>query len=315
MSDTLAGTDSLATTDTIPVEITDGSVRLVGHLRLPPARVGPVPGLVMTGPFTGVKEQVVARYAAAVTARGFATLVFDHRNFGESSGEVRQHEDSAGKLEDLRLATSFLATHDLVDDERLGCVGICLGGGYALRHSAFDPRIRAVAMVAAAFNDPRAMQRGMGDEGYRRTMLDLARTHQRQLATGQVDYLPAVSLDGEAAMPGAEPFAYYGTDRSVSAGWVNRVTRLSIRELLTFDAAIGADFLAPTPALIVHGRRDEFCSPQAAQEIHDRLEGPKRLVWLDTTNHIDLYDQPTYVEPAVDHIVTWMAQHLGGATR
>lgn len=305
--------DTLPQVEPASVEIADGSVRLAGHLRIPHSPTGPVAGLVMTGPFTGVKEQVLGRYAGALASRGFATLVFDHRNFGESSGEMRQHEDSAGKLEDLRVATSFLAEHDMVDGERLGCVGICLGGGYALRHSAFDPRIRAVAMIAAAFNDPRAMRRSMGTEGYRRTMLDLARTHQRQLATGEVDYLPAVARDGEAAMPGEEPFAYYGTDRSVCPGWVNQVTRLSIRELLTFDAAIGADFLAPTPALIVHGRRDAFCSPRAAQDIHDRLDGPKQLVWLDTTNHIDLYDQPVYVGPAVDHTATWMEQHLGSA--
>jgi uncharacterized protein len=302
--------DTFATLEAVPVEITDGLIRLAGHLRLPAGPDGRVPGLVLTGPFTGVKEQVVGRYADALAGRGFVTLAFDHRNFGSSTGAVRQHEDSAGKLEDLRMATSFLAEHDLVDADRLGCVGICLGGGYALRHSAFDPRIRAVAMVAAAFNDPRAMQAGMGAEGYRRIMLELARVHQQQQATGRVEYLPAVSLEGEAAMPGAEPFVYYGTDRSASEGWVNQVTRLSIRELLSFDAAIGAEFLGPTPALIVHGRRDEFCSPQAAQAIHDRLGDQSELIWLDTTNHIDLYDQPAYVVPAVEHMAAWFDEHL-----
>ena len=85
--------------------------------------------------------------------------MFDHRGFGASGGEPRQHEDAAGKLEDLRSATSALAAHPAVDAARLGCVGVCLGGGYALRHSAFDPRIRAVAFVAAAFNDPTVQER------------------------------------------------------------------------------------------------------------------------------------------------------------
>ncbi len=244
------------------------------------------------------------------------TLAFDHRGFGASGGAVRQHEDSAGKLEDLRAATGYLAAHDSVDATRLGCVGICLGGGYALRHSAFDPRIRCVAMVAAAFNDPRVMRKAIGAEGYRAMMSRFADIEQAQFATGHVDYLPAVSDDlaVEAAMPGAEPFSYYGTTRSASLGWVNQVTRLSLRELLTFDAAMGAEFLGPTPALIVHGRRDEFCSPQAAQAVHDQLTGPKDLMWLDTSNHIDLYDQPAYVEPAVERIGSWLAAHLGEAS-
>jgi fermentation-respiration switch protein FrsA (DUF1100 family) len=298
--------------ETVEVEIPAGDITLAGVLRLPDGGPGRRPGLVLTGPFTGVKEQVVGRYAAALTTAGYATLAFDHRNFGASGGQVRQHEDSAGKLDDLRRATSYLAAHERVDEERLGCVGICLGGGYALKHSAFDPRIRALAAVAAAFNDPRAMREGMGADGYRGAMASFAEVDQRQFETGETEYIHAVSDDPavEAAMSGAEPFAYYGTSRSASPGWVNQVTRLSIRELLTFDAAMGADFLGGTPALIVHGRRDDFCSPAAAEAIHARLTGPKELVWLDTTNHIDLYDQPMFVDPAVDHVTRWMTEHL-----
>ena len=109
------------------VEIQAGAIRLAGVLRVP-AGSGSRPGLVLTGPFTGVKEQVVGHYAAALAAAGLVTLAFDHRNFGASDGTVRQHEDSAGKLEDLRQATSYLTAHDRVDDGRLGCVGISLGG-------------------------------------------------------------------------------------------------------------------------------------------------------------------------------------------
>ncbi|MBB4934479.1 hypothetical protein F4561_005299 [Lipingzhangella halophila] len=272
-----------------------------------------VPGVVLTGPFTGVKEQVVATYAELLSAAGLATLVFDHRGFGGSEGEPRQHEDSTGKLADLRTATSVLAAQSAVDPERLGCVGICLGGGYALRHSAFDPRIRASAFVAAAFNDPRVMREGMGEESYRAAMAEFAALDQRHHDTGEVAYVPAVSPDGgEAAMPGREPWEYYGTERSAAGpGWHNRVTRSSIRELLTFDAAMGADFLAPTPALFVHGRRDDFCSPRAAQTVYDRVRSAqKEFCWFDTTNHIDLYDQPAYVEPAAARVASWFTEHL-----
>lgn len=295
----------------VEVEI-PGPVSLSGVLRVPDRQPSPGPALVFTGPFTGVKEQVVGHYAASLAAAGFVTLAFDHRNFGASGGAVRQHEDSAGKLEDLRVATSFLAGQEQVDAGRLGCVGICLGGGYALRHSAFDPRVRAVALVAGGYNDPREMQRGMGPGAYRAMMARFAELDQQQFDTGGVEYLPAVSdaAGVEAAMGGEEPFAYYGTVRSYSPGWVNQVTRLSIRTLLTLDAAVGADFLGPTPALVVHGRNDDFCSPAGAQRTYDRLTGPKDLLWLDTTNHIDLYDQPAFVDPAVRRVSEWMTQHL-----
>lgn len=289
-----------------------GPVRLAGVLRVPVGRAEPGPALVFTGPFTGVKEQVVGHYASVLAAAGFVTLAFDHRNWGASSGQVRQHEDSAGKIEDLRQATSYLSGSALVDPDRLGCVGVCLGGGYALLHSAFDRRIRALAVVAGGYNDPRAMRDAMGPDTYRDQMLTFAELDSEQFVTGETDYLPAVSAEdgAEAAMAGAEPFAYYGTARSPSPGWVNQVTRLSIRSLLTLDAALGAEFLGPTPTLVIHGRRDDFCSPAAAQDLYHRLDGPKEMLWLDTSNHIDLYDEPDYVRPATAAIARWMTTYL-----
>lgn len=250
--------------------------------------------------------------ASALTGAGFATLVFDHRNFGASEGEPRQHEDSAGKLEDLRAATSALAAQPDVDADRLGCLGICLGGGYALRHSAFDPRVKAAAFVAAAFNDPRVMCEGMGQDGYRAQLRHFAEVEQKQFDSGDIDYLPAVDKDsGPSAMPGREPWDYYGTTRSSSIGWINRVTTLSIRELITFDAAIGADFLADTPALFVHGHTDDFCSPKAAEHTYERARThDKKMVWLDTDNHIDLYDKPAFIEPAIAELVDWFTARV-----
>ena len=301
------------TIEPITVSIPADDVDLAGHLRVP-ERSGsePLPALVFTGPFTGVKEQVAGHYAQRLAERGFITLAFDHRNFGGSGGHRRQHEDPAGKLADLSAATSYLANHDEVDADRLGCVGICMGGGYALKHAAFDRRIKALAVVAAAFNDPKVMRAGIGPAGYRQMMADFATVAGREQATGTIDYIKAVSdVEGDdAAMPGAEPFEYYGTERSAAAGWENRMTRLSVRELLTTDLAIGADFIGPTPTLIVHGRNDDFCSPAGAQDAYDRIDGTKELLWLDTTNHIDLYDRPDYVDPAIDRVAEWMAEYL-----
>jgi uncharacterized protein len=308
MNTTAAGYDEVA------LEFSVRGQCIEAILRTPRDRpAAGAPGIVLTGPFTGVKEQVVSVYARRLADAGLATLVFDHRNFGASGGEPRQHEDSAGKLEDLRSATSALAAQPAIDAGRLGCVGVCLGGGYALRHSAFDPRIRAAAFVAAAFNDPRAMRQGMGDGGYREQMRVFSAVEQRQFSTGEIEYIPAVDHDGgEAAMPGREPWDYYGTERSAAPGWTNRVTRLSIRELLTFDAAIGADFLAGTPALFIHGLHDEFCSPGAAHAIYQRVAtADKDFLWLDTTNHIDLYDNPTYVDRATTRLSDWLTGHLG----
>jgi len=293
----------------IEVSITSDGLQLAGHLRLP-AGSPPFPAVVLTGPLTGVKEQVVGRYSAGLTARGFATLAFDHRSFGASEGMPRNDESVGGKLADLRDAATFLAVHPLIDATRLGVVGVCLGGGYALRAAAADRRLRAVATVAGCFNDPEIFRSGMGADAYHDTLRRLAEQLTDDARSGETGYMKAVTEDDdEAAMGGREPWEYYGTDRGAVAAWENRLTKRSIRELLTFDAAGAAGRLAPVPLLIVHGRADDYCSPEAATTTAER-HGAADLVWLETTEHIDLYDVDLFVEAALDRLGAWFGTHL-----
>jgi uncharacterized protein len=281
------------------VTFTADGLTLVGNLAV---AAGGAPAVVLTGPFTGVKEQVTGLYAARLHERGVTTLAFDHRGFGESGGR-RAHEDSQGKLADLRSAVSLLAAHPAVDPARVGAVGICLGGGYAVRAAAADPRIRAVVGIAGGYNSPERF--GASDpEGYRRALGSFIDRFD--------EYLPAVAPDGgTAAMAGDEPFAYYGTPRSAAEHWENRVTYGSLHALMTFDALGAAPLLSATPLLVVHGRSDAYCAPELAEALHAQAAGAKDILWLDTAQHIDLYDVEPYVTRAADAAAGFLHRHLG----
>jgi len=280
------------------VTFTSEGLTLVGNLTV--ASEG-APAVVLTGPFTGVKEQVVGVYAHRLQERGVTTLAFDHRGFGESAGR-RAHEDSQGKLADLRAAVSLLLAHPAVDAARVGAVGICLGGGYAVRAAAADPRIRAVVGIAGGYNSPARFSADNPD-GYRQALTSFIERYDEEL--------PAVAADGgAAAMAGDEPFAYYGTERSAASHWENRVTYGSLHSLMTFDALGAAPFLSGTPLLVVHGRVDAFCSPELAEALYTEATGPKEIVWLDAHQHIDLYDTEPYVTQAADAAAGFLHHHL-----
>ncbi len=293
------------------VSFASDGLTLAGHL-WESGHPGPHPAVVFTGPLSGVKEQVAGLYADRIAQAGYVTLAFDHRNFGASEGTPRQHEDAAGKLRDLTHAVTFLAAQPEVDADRIGCCGICLGGGYALKFSAFDPRIKAVAGIAGGYNSPALMQQAMGADGYRAQLSMFLDIEQRQEASGEQEYWAAVDAeDGRpAVMGGEEPASYYLAPRAASPGWVNQLTALSVRELITVDLAAGADVISPTPLLIVHGRKDAYTTPGQASAAFARAGEPKKLVWLDTSNHIDLYDVPKFVGPAVDEALAWFYTHL-----
>jgi uncharacterized protein len=175
-------------------------VTLVGNLAVVAAGA---PAVVLTGPFTGVKEQVVGTYAARLHERGLTTLAFDHRGFGESGGR-RAHEDSQGKLADLRAAVGLLAAHPAADAARVAVVGICLGGGYAVRAAATDPRLRAVVGIAGAYNSPVRFSAGDPD-GYRQAL------GSRRLSVRRRSRRPS-SDHTRARLTVATPRPYLGTD-------------------------------------------------------------------------------------------------------
>jgi fermentation-respiration switch protein FrsA (DUF1100 family) len=282
------------------VTFTADGITLVGDLTV--AAEG-APAVVLTGPFTGVKEQVVGTYAARLQERGLTTLAFDHRGFGESGGR-RAHEDSQGKLADLRAAVSLLSA---LDPAGVAVVGVCLGGGYAVRAAAADPRVRAVVGIAGGYNSPAHFSAG-NPAGYRQALGSFIERYDEEL--------PAVAPDGAAAaMGGDEPFAYYGTRRSAAPHWENRVTYGSLHTLMTFDALSAAPLLTDTPLLVVHGRTDAYCAPELAEALYNAATGPKEIRWLDADQHIDLYDTDPYVDQASDAAATFLHHHLGADLR
>ena len=128
---------------------------------------------------------------------------------------------------------------------------------------------------------------------------DAYRTALTALIEGYDSFLPAVARDGEAAMPGEEPWAYYSAH---TANWTNRVTRGSLHSLMTLDV-LGVRPLLP-PSLIVHGRRDDYCSPELAE-----LMATDETLWLDSERHTDFYDTEAYVSPAVTATAEFLRRH------
>lgn len=275
-------------------------IELVGMLWLPNTDE-PQPAVALTGPFTGVKEQVLGTYAELLAQAGLVTLAFDHRGFGESGGR-RQHEDSQGKLADLRAAVGVLAGRPEVHPAQIGVAGICLGG-YAVTAAATDSRVKAVAGIAGAYNSPARIAQAMGVDAYRSALGGFLDRYD--------EYIPAVAPDGgEAAMAGDEPYAYYGTARSAAPYWRNEVTRGSLHSLITFDALGAAGLLAATPLLIVHGKTDAYCSPELAWELYERNPGDKEILWMDGDQHIDLYDREPHVSQAAQATADFLHRNL-----
>lgn len=270
--------------------------RIAGHLFLPASAPGPVPGVVVLGSWTTVKEQMAGLYAQRLAQRGYAALAFDPRGHGQSAGARRNVESPAAKIEDVRAAAALLARDPRVSGARVGALGICAGAGYVAGAAVDSPEISSVALVAPWLHD-RALVEEIygGPEGVQQRRAWAEAALQRFEQTGEIEVVPAVSTtDERAAMFGA--FDYYlDPARGAIDAWPNAFATMAWTEWLDFDPHPFAQRLE-LPVMIVHS--EQGAVPEGARRFHAQLSGHKEIRWLEGTQ-FDFYDDPERVGEAV----------------
>ncbi|GBE63809.1 alpha/beta hydrolase [Mycobacterium sp. MFM001] len=109
-----------------------------------PDSTGDAPLLVMAHGLGAVRTMRLDAYAERFSAAGYACLVFDYRNFGDSEGQPRQLLDVGMQLQDWTAAVAYARTLPGIDDSRIGLWGTSFGGGHVIATAAQLPGIAAV---------------------------------------------------------------------------------------------------------------------------------------------------------------------------
>ena len=175
-------------------------ITLAADLYVPKNATGKLSAIAVSGPFGAVKEQASGLYAQTLAERGFLALAFDPSFTGESGGEPRYVASPDINTEDFCAAVDYLCTRPDVDAGRIGIIGICGWGGFALNAAAIDTRIK-VTVTSTMYDMSRVTANGYfdamdADQRYElRKQLNAQRTEDYRngtyaLAGGVVDPLP-----------------------------------------------------------------------------------------------------------------------------
>lgn len=278
-------------------------ITLVADMYRPKNAEGPLPALAVSGPFGAVKEQSSGLYAQTMAERGFLTIAFDPSFTGESGGEPRYVASPDINTEDFSAAVDYLTTRPDVDSERIGIIGICGWGGFALNAAAIDTRIKATVAVTM-YDMSRVTANGYFDSMDEDARYELRKKLNEQrtidakngsyaLAGGVVDPLPE-----DAPQFVKDYYAYYKTPRGYhprslnsNNGW-NITSSLSFinTPLLTYSSEIRS------AVLLVHGEKAH--SRYFSEDAFKKLKGDnKELLIVPGASHVDLYDNVAGVIP------------------
>jgi fermentation-respiration switch protein FrsA (DUF1100 family) len=294
----------------------NGPISMAGNLYLPAEfdPEGSYAAIVTVHPAGGVKEQTAGLYASKMADEGFVALAFDASCQGDSGGEPHFLEDPSARVEDVRAAVDYLQTLSYVDAERIGVVGICAGGGYAVNATMTDHRIKAVATVSC-FNMGPGYRRGWygtDPDSAAASSLDEAaeqRTAEAQGAEARmIPYVP-FEIDEDTIPDMREAHDYYRTPRAQHPNSTNQhLFAKSISKIFAFDAFHLVEDLLTQPILMVAG--SDAGSLWHTTRLHGLVRSPKKLVIVEGGTHMDFYDVPKYVDRAVEEATPFFKENL-----
>ena len=277
------------------------------------------PAVVSGHPIGSCKEQTSGNiYGKAMAEAGFVVVTFDASFQGASGGQPRFIEDPEFRVSDFRFVVDYVQTLPYVDAERIGVLGICGGGGYAINAAMTDYRFKCCVGITPV-NFGRLSRESFGNFDPVGSLEKMAKQRTLEAQGGDrlvINYLPGTVDEAKkttADIDIIEAVEYYKTDRGEAPNGCTSGLFSFNSAALAWDAFSHAEVLMTRPLMVVAGDRPgAFGAYRDAQEIHGRAASKeKHSVVLPGVSHYMLYDKPEAVRPALDQVLPFFTKHLG----
>lgn len=308
-------------------EVNHKKVTFVNHFGItlaadqyePKNHEGKLGAIAVCGPYSAVKEQVSGRYAQEMARRGFLTIAFDPSFYGESGGTPRYMNSLDFAVEDYEAAIDYLSTLDNVDPNKIGIIGICGWGGFALQTASIDTRIKAT-LTSTMYDMTRVSSYGYNDVNDEDTRYQ-ARVEYSNKRTEDYKNKTYTLLGGnpEVAPQDAPQFlkdyvafyrhrGYHKRSLGSNDGFAYSVmSSLLNTHILEYTNEIRS------AVLMIHGEKAHSCyfSKDAYQNMieNSKYTDNKELMVIPNAVHCDLYDNLDVIP--FDKIETFFKTYLG----
>lgn len=306
-----------------PVSYEVNGIKVAANLYLPPNfdEKKKYAAITSAHPNGGTKEQVSGLYAQKLAEMGYVTIAADARYQGESGGTPRLRDYPENRIGDVSGMVDYLTTLPYVDQNRIGSLGICGGGGYTLAAAQQDKRIKAVATLSM-FNTGRVRRNGYQDKdvaGIQGRLERAAAAHNKELK-GEIEYegfIPPGMTEEQlrAQMETLPPntlyrdgIEYYGISHKHKNATGSYTTE-SFVKLMAFDVEDRMDMLTQ-PLLMMAG--DAADSKYMTDDAFKKAVNAKKkeLYLIKGASHIRTYWVPEYVKDATAKMKKFFGENL-----
>jgi hypothetical protein len=194
-------------------------------------------------------------------------------------------------------------------------LGICGGGGYALKAAQTDKRFQAVATLSM-FNSGVVRRNGYMNSGVstiQQRLQQATEARAQEAAGGKVLYAADTEITDE--MADKMPFDlyreghYYYNRTHAHPNSTFRYTMSSLLDLMEFDAATNMDLINQPLLMIAGSKADSFYMTDQAFSLATGTK-QKELFLIQGATHIQTYYVPEYVDQAMNKLNEFFGKNL-----
>lgn len=292
-------------------------MKVVGNLFTPKGldRSAKHAAIIVGHPMGAVKEQSANLYATKMAEQGFVTLSLDLSFWGESAGTPRSAVSPDIYAEDFSAAVDFLGTQAFVDRQRIGVIGICGSGSFAISAAKIDPRLKAIAtlsMYDMGAANRNGLKHAVTLEQRQQILREAAEQRYAEFQGGEIRRTGGTPLQRTGHPIGDEFYDFYRTPRGevtpagASAQTTTMPTLTSNVKFMNFYPFNDIESISPRPLLFITGA--DAHSREFSEDAYKRAAEPKELVVIPGAGHVDLYDRVNLIPFA--KLTAFFQRHL-----
>ena len=291
-----------------------------GVLTRPTGKSGDVPLVIMAGGWCYTKEIVMPWYGKYFEDLGCATLRFDYRRFGESTGEPRQHINPWDQIEDYRNALGFAEALPGIDHKRTGIWGISYSGGHVLVAAALDSRPAFAISTIPVVDGFQTMRRCHGETRFaqlNRLLADDRRERFHGKPSGRMPMSPespVSSNDQLTSWPFPHVYAGFKAIKEKEAPRHEHWNTIkSVELLLQYKVAPFCERIVETPVMMTLAQADNITSADLETQAFNAVTNPnKSLVSVNDVDHMSLYTNSEHLGKVGKVQAVWLKNLLAG---
>ncbi|HDS1744090.1 MULTISPECIES: alpha/beta hydrolase [Pseudomonas] len=275
------------------------------------------PAIIVGHPMGAVKEQSANLYAQKLAEQGFVTLAIDLSFWGESDGRPRNLVSPDIYAEDFSAAVDYLGAQGFVDRNRIGVLGICGSGSFAISAAKIDPRMKAIATVSMydmGAANRNGLKHAVTVEQRKKAIAEAAAQRDVEFAGGDTLYTSGTvdKLTEHSNAIEREFYDFYRTPRGeftpkgLSPLLTTHPTLTSNVRFMNFYPFNDIETISPRPMLFIAG--EDAHSREFSEEAYRLAGEPKELVIVPGAGHVDLYDRVALIP--FGKLTSFFGEHL-----